>query len=155
MTVTPATQSDMFASETGEGLLILLTIDHDDLSAPIRVVNNNVNIESRSNTYIAFPFTIILPSDNPESPPTARLEIDNVSREIGETIRSISSAPTVLIEVVRTDDFDTLEMSFPQLKLRNVRFDASKVVGDVLSEDIQLEPYPSTTFNPSNSPGLF
>ena len=153
--VSVSTQSDMFASSTGEGLLVLLTIDHTDLSVPIRVVNNNVNVTSRGDEFIAYPFDLELPAAAPETAPRARLTIDNVTREIGEAVRSISSSPTVLIEVVRTDDFDTLELAFPLLKLRNVRFDASQVTGDILSEDLQLEPYPAHTFAPSSFPGLF
>lgn len=153
--VSTTTQAEMFAPEADEGLLALLTINHADLTDPIRVVNNNENITSRGNLFTAFPFEIILPDDNPESAPRARLTIDNVSREIGQAVRQISSAATVLIEIVRTDDYDTLEMSFPTLSLRNVRFDALKVTGDVLAADIHLEQYPAYTFNPSTTPGLF
>lgn len=153
--VSTTTQTEMFSAEADEGLLVLLTINHADLSAPIRVVNNTVNITSRGDLFTAFPFDITLPTDNPDTAPRARLQIDNVSREIGQAIRQISSAATMLIEVVRTDDFDTLELSFPTLTLRNVRFDAFKVSGDVLAEDIHTEQYPAYTFNPSTTPGLF
>lgn len=152
--VSTSTQSDMFASESDEGLLVLLTISHDDLAAPIRVVNNNVAIESRSNEFIGFPFEIALPSDDPDSPARAQLVIDNVSNEIGEAVRSITTAPTVLIEVVRTDDFDTLELSYPPLTLANVRLDASQVTGDIIAEDLIIEPYPAGTFAPSAFPSM-
>ena len=58
--VSTATRSDMFASATDEGLLVLLTIDHDDLSVPIRVVNNNANVQSRGDDFIAFSFDLII-----------------------------------------------------------------------------------------------
>lgn len=153
--VSVTTRGDMFASEADEGLLVLLTIDHDDLAEPIRVVANNENVTSNGNEFIAYPFEIILPTSSPDAPPRAQLTIDNVTREIAQTIRQISSAPTVLIEVVRTDDFDSIEFSFPQLNLKNVRWDAGQVSGDLVSEDLQLEPYPADTFVPSNFPGLF
>lgn len=152
--VSSTTRSEMFSQFADEGLLILLTIDHADLSVPIRVVNNNVSVTSRTNDFIAFPFDLALPSSTMEGPPKSRLTISNVTREIGEAIRSISSAPTVLIEVVRTDDFDSVELAFPVLKLRNARYDVGQVTGDILSEDLSLEPYPAYSFVPSSFPGI-
>lgn len=145
----------MFAEETSDGLLVLLTITHGDLNTPIRIVNNNTNVISRGLEFIAFPFEIVLPTSSPDSPPKAQLIIDNISRELGQIIRTISSAPTVLIEVIRINDFNSLELSFPAFKLKNVRFDVSQVRGDLVSEDLQIEPYPVHTFSPANFPGLF
>lgn len=155
MTVSDTARSSMFAEETADGLLALLTIDHPDLTQAIHVVHNTEDIVSRGNTFRAFPFELVLPTSDPDSPPQAQLTIDNVSREIGQAIRAISTAPTVVIEVVRISDFDAVELSFPALKLRNVRFDVSKVTGDLVSEDLQLEPYPAYTFSPADFPGLF
>lgn len=155
MPISNEARGAMFAEETSDGLFTLMTIDHVDLAVPIRVVNNKVNIASRGNEFIAFPFEIILPESGSDRPPKAQLIIDNVSRELGQTIRTISSSPSVLIEVVRINDFDSLELSFPAFKLKNVRFDASQLRGDLVSEDLQIEPYPAHTFSPANFPGLF
>ena len=155
MTLSDTARGVMFAQETDDGLLALLTISHVDLAVPIRVVHNQVDVVSRGNTFTAFPFNLVLPTSEPDSPPKAQLTIDNVSREIGQAIRTISSAATVLIEVVRIKALDTLELSFPTLKLQNVRFDVAKVTGDLVSEDLQLEPYPAHTFSPAEFPGLF
>lgn len=155
MTLSSVARGAMFDEETDDGLLALLTIDHADLATPIRVVHDQVDVVSRGNTFTAFPFELILPTQEADSPPVARLTIDNVSREIAQTLRSVSSAPSVLIEVVRIKDTETLELSYPLLSLRNVRYDALKVTGDLVSEDLQLEPYPAHTFSPANFPGLF
>lgn len=154
MTISNQARSAMFSEETSDGLLVLLTITHPNIS-PIRVVNDKVNISSRGNEFIAFPFEIILPTSSPDSPPKSQLTIGNVSREISQIIRTISSAPTVLIEVVRINNFDSLEVSFPAFKLKNIRFDVAQVQGDLVSEDLQIEPYPSLTFSPAHFPGLF
>lgn len=155
MTISNEARGAMFAEETSDGLLVLLTINHVDLIAPIRVVNNKVNITSRGNEFTAFPFEIILPEIANDTPPKAQLVIDNVSRELGRTIRTISSAPNVLIEVVRINDFNALEVAYPAFKLRNVRFNVFQVRGDLVYEDLQSEPYPVHTFSPANFPGLF
>lgn len=155
MTVSTEARDAMFAQETADGLLMLLTIDHATLSSPIRVVNNHVAVTSRSNEFVGFPFQLTLPSSDPSTPPRARLTIDNVSREIGQVIRQITSAATVLIEVVLLSDADSVELALPALSLRNVRVDAAQVTGDISSEDLELEPFPSRGFTPSYFPGLF
>lgn len=155
MTLSTDAQTMMFAEETGDGLLVLLTINHADLAQPIRVVHNMANITSRGDEFIAFPFELSLGGSSPDQPPKAQLTIDNVSREIGEAVRTISSAPTVLIEIVRIDDVDTVELSYPAFDLRNVRFDQAKVTGDLVLENLKLEPYPVYAFTPGYTPGLF
>lgn len=134
--------------------LVLLEIDHADLANPILVVNNKENIISNGDEYTAYPFEIVLPDSSEESPPRAKLRIDNVSRDIGQTIREITSPPSVAIKVIRQDDFDTVEIEFTGMILRNVTYDALSVEGDLFFEDLSREPYPAYTFNPANYKGI-
>ncbi len=111
---------------------------------------------SGQKVFVGLPFGIILPTDEAGSPPSARLSIDNVSREIIAAVRTATgAAPTVQIEVVRILDNDAVELTFPPLNLRNVRGVADKVTGDLFSEDLQTEPYPADRFTPGSFPGLF
>jgi len=153
--VTTDLTTSAFAQETDEVWLVLVTIDHADLSQPIRVVNNTEDVTSGGDTYVAFPFDITLPDAREDAPPRARLVIDNVSREIAEAIRTISSAPSVTLEVIRAADPDTIEISWPFFKLRNVKWDVGKVSGDLTLEDFTSEPYPAGIFSPASFPGLF
>ncbi len=156
MTLSAETVAGMFDEETGDGLLVLLTINHPDFSTPIRVVNNKVDVPSRGDTFTSFPFDIVLPSSEVGSGSVARLTIDNVSREIVSAIRLAGSVPpTVLIEVVRLKDTEVLEFSFPPFRIRNVRADVTAVSGDLFATDLQTEPYPALTFTPGFFPGLF
>lgn len=151
---TTLTQS-AFAQETDEVWLVLLTISHPDIDPSIRVVNNSVNVTSRGNEFVNFPFDITLPDQREDSPSRARLSIDNVSREIAQAIRQISTPPNVLIEIIRAADPDTVEMSWPFFQLRNVKWDAQSVSGELMLEDFTDEPYPAGTFSPPSFPGLF
>ncbi len=134
--------------------LVLLKIDHVDLSTPIFVVNDRKNVTSGAQEYIAFPFEIRLPDSLEDAPPRAQLLIDNVSREIGQAIRDISTAATVTIFVVLRADPDTIEMEFPTMRLTNVRYDALQVRGDLEFEDLTREPFPARIFSPAEFPGL-
>lgn len=134
--------------------LVLIEIDHDDLSQPILVVNNKTNVTSNGDEYIAFPFEIILPDENEGAPPRAKLRIDNVSREIGEAIRSISSSPSVTIRVIRQETPDVYEMEFAGMRLNRVTYDALSVEGELEFEDLTREPFPYQTFSPANFTGI-
>jgi len=153
--ISDITRGNMFAEETGDGLLALLTISTNNPAAPIRVVHNKVDVQSQGKSFTAFPFNLILPTNEPDSPSRAQLTIDNVSREILLAVREITSAPTVTIQVVRLSDPNEIELSLPPMRMINVRADFAKVTGDLVSEDLQLEPYPAYTFSPAHFPGLF
>ncbi len=145
----------LFASEMSEVFLVLLTIDHISLANPIRVCNNVKNIASRGAEFIAFPFHLNLPSEDEDRPQRAKLVIDNIDRLIVKTIRELSTPPNVLIEIIRAEDPDVVEASFPDFSFTNIRYDANIVEGDLTIESFVSEPYPFGTFNPSYFPGIF
>lgn len=143
------------AQETAEAFLILLTIDHADLDEPIRVTSDAVDTVSRGETYIRFPFAVTLPDDRDDQMVRAQLTIDNVDRRIVNTLRSISGPPTVTLEVVLGSDPNTVEAGPFEFTLRNARYNALTVAGDLVFEDILNEPIPGDAFTPGNFPGLF
>lgn len=144
-----------FESETDEVWLALLTISHSTLEQPIRVVNNTVDVTSNGETFQAFAFDLLLPDDEQDSPAIARLEIDNVSLEIIQSVRLMNTPASVLIQIIRHSLPDTIEVSLPDFSLRNVSWDAQTVTGDLVLEDFVQEPYPAGTFTPAGFPGAF
>lgn len=141
------------AQETGEVWLVLLTISNPGITT-IRVVNNTENIVSRGNTFQAFPFEIELPGQDPDTPASARLRIDNVDKQIVEAIRSISTPPNITIEVILASQPDTVEIAFSDLTLRSVEYDVDSVRGELTFESIFSEPV-TLTITPNRFPGLF
>jgi hypothetical protein len=146
--VTDALKQDAWQNES-DLPLVLLEIDHSSLSDPILVVNNKENITSNGEEYIGFPFEIVLPDSKEDSPPTSKLRIDNISREIGQAIRLISTPPSVTIRVVRQDTPDVIEAEFAGMYMTNVSYDAFSVEADLMFEDLTREPYPYLTFSPA------
>jgi hypothetical protein len=145
------------AEETGEAFLILLDIYHASFGPPttLRFVNNYTDITSNGNDYIAYPFSITIPSDLEDSLPKVQLTIDNIDRSIMDEIRSLTSAPDVNISVILASDPDTVEAGPFETKLRNVDYNFSAITGDLQAEDILNEPYPGVFFTPDQFPGLF
>jgi len=152
---TQALKELLYDQETEEVLVVLITISHDDLASPVRVCSDSENITSRSDLFVAYPFEITLPTDDPEDLPSINLRIDNVDRTIVQNVRSITSAPSVLVEVIRASAPDTVEVSLPDFKIERINFDALTVSGSLTLESFLQEPYPTATFDPARFPGGF
>lgn len=153
MTISDTLKGEAWA-DASDLPLVLLTIDHADLASPIRVVNNTEDITSNGDTFTAFPFELPMPESPEDAPPRTTLRIDNVSREIGQAIRSISTPADITIQVVRQADPDTYEVTLSGYRLTNVRYNALTVEGDVIREDLTKEPYPFLSYSPAEFPGL-
>ena len=134
--------------------LILLTIAHASLSESIKVVNDKQNIISNGLEYIGFPFEIILPDSKEDSQPSAKLTINNVSREIGVAIRSISTPPSVTITIIRQETPNVVEAQFVGMRLNNVKYDVLTVSADLQFEDLTREEFPALKFSPSIFKGI-
>lgn len=155
MTISDAMKAAVFSQETEEVFLVLLTLNHIELDEPIRLVNNTEQIVSNGNTFIPFPFRLTLPIDDSTSLPRASLEVDNVDRQIVEAIRTITSAPTVTLEIVRAAAPDVIEISWDDFRLQDVSYNSLTITGTLSMENFIGEPYPSDQFVPSTFPGIF
>jgi len=154
-TLSLAARKAVNAQETDEVFLLLLTLDHEDITEPIRVVNNTVDIVSQGETYIAYPFEIALPDEDAESVARVTLRIDNVDRKIVKSLRSISSPSSVGLEVVMAASPDTVEAGPFNMTLVSAEYDALTVTGELAFEDVLNEPFPGHAYVPSDYPGLF
>ena len=128
---------------TSEVWLLLLEIDHAELAEPFYLVNNTVSIIHLFQEYIAYPFNIVLATDNGETLPKVKLAIDNVDRALVETIREISDSPSVNIKLVLSNQPDAIELEITDLVLREVEYDAFSISGTLYADDILNSRYPA------------
>lgn len=145
----------VYAQETTQEFIVLIALSHPDLAAPIRVNSSGVDVVSNGETFIAYPFEVVLPDDVDDRPPRAKLRIDNISREIVLAIRTISFAPLVNIQIVMATSPNTIEAEFLDFRLSNITYDQVTVEGDLTLEEFIGEPYPARVFSPADFPGLF
>lgn len=155
MTQTKDAKLGLFASETSEVFLSLVTIDHDDLGSPVRIVNDLQSIVSNGDTYEPFPFEIVLAASQAEELVTATLRICNVDRGIVTALRPLTSAPTVTIQIILASDPDSVQLGPQTFTWRVATYDARAVEGELQLEDILSEPYPGDRVTPSLFPGVF
>jgi hypothetical protein len=150
-----AARQAMFAAETEQVFLLLLTIAHADLAETIRVAHNSQDVVSRGETYLAYPFRIELPADRDDQVAQVQLSIDNVDRQIVQAVRSLSGSPSVTLEVVLASSPDLLEAGPFEFSLLDAGYDALTVTGTLGYEDVLNEPYPGDSFTPNLFPGMF
>lgn len=149
--------------------LIFVSISHPLLIEPVRVVSDTKDYFWDGYLWTGFPFDIQLLTDD-DQPPRAVIEIQNVDRIIGNTIRPLTSAPRLKIELLHSDDFDltldprmppggsptpTVEYSAPNLFLANVKIDAMTVAGDIVGWDFTQRTWPGVRASQNRLPGLF
>lgn len=144
-----------YAQETNQVFLLTIEISHPKLTDSIRVVVNTQNVVSGGKTYVGYPVDVELPTDVQDSPPQAKLTIDNISTEITRAIRSIRSKPKVVIQIILADTPDVVECTFPDFEMQGVSYDSMTVSGTLMVEDFTTEPFPMLSFTPGFFPGLF
>jgi len=158
-------RQEMFAQESGEVLIFLLTISHASLTTPIRLTTDPTERKStdplvyrtmsRGEEFLYAGVDITIPDEQDRSPPASKLTVENVTRGLVPLARSIATPPSIKIEVVAASDLDTVEMTWPALDMSNLQYDAGQLVFDLTMDSLVTEPYPSGSFNPASFRGLF
>jgi hypothetical protein len=162
-TIPLTTLRNMFALSSDEFPIILITISRGEdvirLSSDStqRISSDPIGYGtiSRSNTFVYMPFELALPQDEAETVPKMVMRVQNVSGEIGWWLRSSLVTPKVTVEVVTSSDLDTVIASFPDFDLKSFQGGTMEVSGEIVLSNLEFEPFPAGTFNPSQFPGLF
>lgn len=129
--------------------LVLLDISHASMAAPLRIVNNNEDITSNGNVYTAFPFELVLMTDDPEQLPEVQLTIDNVERTLVQTIRSIKEPPDIVIKLIEASDPDTVEIQINDLTAKEFNYNQYSITCTLYAEDLLNQRWPADTINPA------
>lgn len=154
----------LFDQESGEVVIFLLTITHPSLADPIMIstdpttrISDSPPIYVTNSRSLQFQYAgidITIPDEQDKAPPTSKLTIDNVSRDLIPLARSVLTPPTVKIEAVLASALDTVESTWPALNMSNLIADANTLQFDLSIDALVTEPYPSLTFSPAIFPAL-
>lgn len=154
----------LFAQESGEVPIFLLTITHKTLTAPILLTTDATQrlttdplaygTISRGLTFKYAGVDITLPNEEDRAPPASKLTVQNVTRDLIPLARSISSPPSIKIEAVLQSALDAVEMTWPALDMTNLNYDMATLTFDLTMDSLVTEPYPAGRFSPAYFPGL-
>jgi hypothetical protein len=150
-----ALKAQLFANESYDPFLQLITLSHDSFTSPIYLVDNSEEIVSNGNTFLPFPMQIILPQDDSDSDKQVKISFDNVSRFLIEELRSISTPINLKLEMVLASNPDIIEVKLEELQLRNIQVTLKSVEGTLVLDDFLRTELSSEKYGPSNFPGLF
>lgn len=136
--------------------LVLLEISHSAVPT-FYLVNNTENIVSGANTYIAFPFAVTLPPDDPELQVRARLTLSHVTSELNilRTLAGQRERVAFSLKVIEASAPTVILQSISGLVAASVSYNADAMDIDLTIDNFLTEPFPSATFSPSTFPGIF
>lgn len=156
MTLSNKAKRNALATSADEPLLILLEITHADLTAPVRVVNNTVDIISCGNNFIACPFDITLPDDIGEQLPQAKLEIDNIGRELTQWLEYSNggAGAQCRIMVILSGEPDILQQDLT-MDMSGINITNKKVIATLGYGNSYGLPSVALRYDPATSPGVF
>lgn len=151
----PELLSQIFAQESFDPFLTLVTLSHPDWDEPIYLVNNSVDFTSRGQVFTAFPMRIRLPVDDGETARSFNLELDNASLYLIAQVRSVTEAIKVKIEMVLASFPDDVQMEQDELSIQSVTYNKAKITANIVLDNFLNTELSSERYTPSIFPGLF
>lgn len=152
MSVTAHGQEQLRGPNQPEAYLVLITI----LSpTPRRIVNNNVDIISRGDTFIGLPFEIEFSQDDGESIQQISIYLDNISLEEIEWIRTLTTPVPILIETIFSGTPEIVERSISNMVIRLIDYDAFSITSTVSADDDLNQSVPSDIYSALEWQGLY
>lgn len=152
--LSPQLIAQLMGQSSSDPYLLLVTFEHESFPA-VRVVNNSEDIVSRGDTFLAFPISVQLPSDDGESQRRVALEMDNVSRFMMDQVRSVVTPIRVKLEMILASIPDVVQMSLEELQVQKINYNKSKVSMDLVLDNFLNVEMTSERYTPNNYPGLF
>lgn len=144
----------LLAENTAEVFLTTLKISGGGIT-PLYFVNDLVDVTIDSIPYIAFPFDLTMPTDDPDKPPVARIRVANATREIIDEIRAATGVLQFEISIRLASSPSIIEYGPWELDGSAVSYDVDIVEVDLRGKDFSQEPFPYIRFTPSRFPGIF
>lgn len=155
----------MHAQQTDVVPIVLLLIEHPDLDAPIRLSSDPTTrlqdsppiygTVSQGETWQFVPFQLIWPDEKEEAPPTQKLQIENIDRELIPLLRNTLEPALVQAFIVLSSDLDVVEIEGSPFELTNADYDATAITMTLNIDALAVEPFPAGSFTPAAFPGLF
>lgn len=147
----------LFAQSTSIPFFVLLVASHSSF-ATIRVVNNTQAIISNGQTYVPFPFTVLLPPESEDLLARVQIRLFDVQREIIDNLRVVAGSReriAIRLLVIANNDPDTVLQTISGYEIENVGYTAGNITIDASIENLVNEGFPRDSFSPDNFPGLF
>lgn len=153
--VTPSTREQLQRVTDNAGMLLLLKLEHPAMETAY-VVNDTRDWTISGVTWVGIGFRFKLPNSVAGEAPRARVEIDNVGRELTEALEALPPGATLtatfLLVSRATPSVVEFEFSAP---FSGVSITVPLVTATIGNDDALRSPAVKMRFDQTNSPGLF
>lgn len=149
---------------SAEVFVLLATITHPALSAPVRLSSDpTIRISTDPLIYgtrrlgEVYPFVwmaAVLPDDRAEDVPRVSLAFANVGTDMAAPFRQVTSPARVDLTVVLSSTPDIAELEIPKLRAVRASYDGSQVVLEVSGEPFASLALPFHRMTADRFPGL-
>jgi len=147
--------AQIFAQDSDDPFLMLVTLSHESFDEPIRLVNNTEEIISRGETFTPFPMRARFPVDDGESARDFTMEFDNVSLDLIAAMRTVTSQIGVKIELILASMPNEVQMIQDDLLIGAINYNQSTIQVKIILDSFLNTELTSETYGPTNFPGLF
>lgn len=154
----------MYAENTGEVPVVLATITHPELDAPVRLSSDptqRLSVDplvygtvSNGEPFEFVMMSPVLPDQQRGQSPRAALAFENVDRDSVALLRSITTPMRVRLDLVLASAPDAIEESYTDLRAVRAGYDADRITLDISREPFTAEPWPSGKMTQARMPGL-
>lgn len=159
------------AESSSEIYAALFEINHPDLDKPIRLSTDNterLSVEplyygTRSTWRGANPVTdpylwaiasVLLPSDQEETPAAGTLILENLDARMVQVVRSYQGIAALHLAVVLASSPNLIEAEYTNMEIVSTDIDAGEIVLSYSREEIEMEPFPAHRMTKQYFPGL-
>lgn len=144
---------------TPDTWLAIVSIHHETLDTPLRLVGNTEDVVSQGQTYTAVGLEIALPDQVDEELPTRQLRISDVSQTVVAAIRGLShqtvDRPVVSGSLIRAEDPDWVELGPFEYELLDATGDLNSVSLELGLQNVMNRSFPSFKVVPQWFPSSF
>lgn len=152
----PSARRNLLATSADEPFLVAIEISHPDLTVPARFVNDSQNVTIAGAEFFATAFNLVLPDDQQDQVPQARLEVDNIGRELTqwlEVSQGGKGAKCRMMQVLRSQP-DVIEFDMT-LDLSELAITNEVVSGALGFKNTLMQSAVTVRYDPSTAPGLW
>ena len=163
-TFSQALMEALTSRESGEIPVLLFTVTHNSLPAPIRISTDNADAFvvdgetvrgtiSNGQQFLYLPMSPTLPKDVPDQPSSMQVVFDNIGQTMVEMFRTITSPANVTVQLVRAAAPDAIEAEIKFFQLTGSEIDQFTIVASLSVENIWQAPASTIRRRPANYPG--
>lgn len=156
MTVSTSTRRALQKVTDSQGVLALLEISHPSFDVSLRIINDSRDHTLFGELWQGLPFAITLPNDTANEVPRAKLQMDNVGRDMTADLETLPPGASLkaTITIVHRSTPEVIDYQFAA-PLSGVRVMGPTVTATMGRDDVLRMSAVLLRFDPATAPSLF